>query len=183
MYGLVNRAIEEMVVAFHGDSVWRQIMDVAGVDVEMFVRLEQYPDDVTYRLVAAASEVLAAPAPDLLRAFGRYWVQYTGSSAYGSLLKPPGVSLIGALAGLDAMHRRVGETMPHLRPPSFAVTDATPVSARIHYRSEREGLAPMVVGLLEGYAELFGVRVVITHVEDRAAGADHDVFGLVIEDH
>ena len=40
--------------------------------------------------------------------------------------------------------------------PRFSVEDLADGALRVHYRSEREGLAPIVVGLLRGLAGRFG---------------------------
>ena len=93
MYGLVNRAIEGMVRSGHGEAVWNRIRARAGVEVQAFVSNEPYPDEVTYRLVAAASEVLDTRAEDILKAFGRYWVLETAVKAYGPLLRVGGRTL------------------------------------------------------------------------------------------
>ena len=42
----------------------------AGVDVEVFMSNEGYPDEITYSLVAAASEVLRTPAEQILAWLG-----------------------------------------------------------------------------------------------------------------
>ena len=42
MYGMVNKAIEEMVTRHHGESTWAQIKAKAGVDVEVFMSNEGY---------------------------------------------------------------------------------------------------------------------------------------------
>ena len=47
---------------------------------------------------------------------------------------------------------------------------------RRHYHSEREGLAPMVVGLLKGLGKRFETLVEVTHDKVRGEGSDHDEF-------
>ena len=47
---------------------------------------------------------------------------------------------------------------------------------RVHYRSERLGLASFVVGLLRGLAELLGENVSVEHEVSRAALGAHEVF-------
>ena len=47
MYGLVNRALEDMISEVHGPETWEHIKGKAGVDVEMFISTEGYPDEVT----------------------------------------------------------------------------------------------------------------------------------------
>ena len=77
MYGMVNKAVEDMVVMHHGEPVWEQIKAKAGVDVDVFMSNESYSDDVTYNLVAAASEVLEVPADQILIGFGEHWILHT----------------------------------------------------------------------------------------------------------
>ena len=72
MYGMVNKAVEEMVVMHHGEAMWEQIKAKAGVGMEVFMSNEAYPDEITYNLVAAASELLKLPAGQILRGFGEH---------------------------------------------------------------------------------------------------------------
>ncbi|MFX7898828.1 heme NO-binding domain-containing protein, partial [Acinetobacter baumannii] len=74
MYGLVNRAIEQLVVATAGGPAWRPVCARAGVSPDGFIGMQAYPDDMTYRLVGAASEVLGHPPETVLRLFGEYWI-------------------------------------------------------------------------------------------------------------
>jgi hypothetical protein len=79
MYGLVNRSFEDMVRARWGSAVWEAVCARAGVDVQVYVLNEPYPDDLTYALVMAATEELAIPPADLLREFGHHWVLQTAN--------------------------------------------------------------------------------------------------------
>ena len=176
MYGLVNQAVHDLIVAEHGEAVWRAIADRAGVDTQVFVSMSPYPDDITYRLVDAASHVLETPAEALLEAFGEYWTLYTARRGYGTLLAMAGRSFPEFVQHLDHLHARVSLTFTELRPPSFWCTDVQAGSLRLHYRSTREGLAPMVIGLLRGLGTMFDTEVAVEHVQSRAGGADHDEF-------
>ena len=44
MYGLVNQALEDFVRRGFGDAAWKQIRDNAGLNLEMFVSMDSYPD-------------------------------------------------------------------------------------------------------------------------------------------
>jgi len=66
MYGLINKAIEDMITGQFGGEQWAQIKKKAGLNIEAFVCMHKYPDKVTYGLVAAASEVLKMPPNDFL---------------------------------------------------------------------------------------------------------------------
>lgn len=179
MYGLINDAVRRLVVEDHGYDAWRQIADRAG-SAEAFAAMSYYDDALTYDLVAAASAVLNVPAEELLARFGRFWSTRIGPESYAEFLSPEGTDLVTVVRRLDAMHARLQSTFPHLRPPSFSVRERSDASMEIHYRSTREGLAPFVVGLLEGLGELYGTPVHVRHVGVRGADGDHDVFELIL---
>lgn len=178
MYGMINGAMEEMVRMHHGDEAWARIRARAGIDVEVFMSTEAYPDDVTYRLVAAASDELGASRGDVLCAFGEHWITYTASEGYGGLLAANGATLPEFLAELPNFHARVAMIFPALQPPRFACSDVADASLRLHYWTKRRGLAPFVVGLVRGLGRRFSTEVEVRLVESRDAGADHDVFDV-----
>lgn len=70
MYGLGNRAIQNLVCERFGEDAWEEIKTKAGVDIEVFLSMEGHPDDVSYGLVPAASEVLGLAPEAVLEAFG-----------------------------------------------------------------------------------------------------------------
>ena len=178
MYGLVNQAVEDFVRRGYGDAAWQRIRDNAGVHLEMFVSMDSYPDEVTYQLVGAASEVLGLEAAQILEAFGEHWVLYTAQEGYGQMLSMFGASLEEFLVNLDNMHSHVGLTFPDLRPPSFQLERLGEEGALLlHYRSERMGLGPMVVGLLKGLGRRFGENITVRQTAHRGLD-DHDVFRI-----
>src|SRR5688572_16401376 len=87
MYGLVNRAVEQMVTSKFGVDTWQKICEKAGTSCDGFVALSVYPDESTYRLVGAASEVLDLPPDTVLEAFGEYWILETARKSYGEMMK------------------------------------------------------------------------------------------------
>src|ERR1700761_8886775 len=106
MYGLINKAIHDLVTTRFGDAKWQEICHKAGVTDAAFVSMEKYPDETTYRLVGAASEVLATPAEDVLELFGEYWTVYSAEAGFGHLLEFAGSNLVDFLRNLDNMHTR-----------------------------------------------------------------------------
>lgn len=93
MYGLVNKAIEEMAIKVGGEDVWKAIKLKAGVEHPAFISMKVYPDEMTYKLVNSASEIFEIPADDLLREFGKHWILFTAKEGYGDLLKVSGGNL------------------------------------------------------------------------------------------
>lgn len=171
MYGLVNRAIRDMVVEGHGEDAWEALVREVGCP-HTFVGMNSYPDAHTYGLVSAASKRLGARPEDLLRAFGRYWILYTAREGYGSLLDRTGATLAEFLENLDDMHARIAVSMPELKPPSFDVEQDDEGAIHVRYYSEREGLTPMVLGLLEGLVEKFSVEAEVQHRGETEDGGE-----------
>lgn len=176
MYGMVNRAIQEMVETSHGPERWERILQRAGVDVEVFISNEGYPDALTYSLVGAVSEELAIPAEQVLEQFGVYWIVETAQRGYGDMMASGGTSLREFLINLPTFHDRLSTAFPHLSPPEFQCSDIEERSVRMHYKSGRAGLAPFVRGLFLGLGQLFNTPVSVEHAVSKGVGGDHDEF-------
>lgn len=176
MYGLVNKAIQDMVCSHFGAETWKKIQDLAEVEVDAFISMESYPDDFTHRLVKAASLVLGLSASQIMQAFGEFWVQYTSEEGYGELMAMNGDTLPEFLHNLDDLHTRVGVSFPKLQPPSFGCEEVEAETLHLDYHSHREGLAPMVMGLVKGLGTRLNTDVEVSQIESKSEGADRDRF-------
>ena len=155
MYGMVNRGIRDLVLHIADEEAWLTICAAAGISNTTFSNTTVYDDAITYDLVAAASETLGMEPSAVLEQFGRHWILFTGQQGWGPLFDIAGRDLRSFVHGLEAMHSRVQASMPDCRMPSFAVEDDGDGGLVIDYRSEREGLASMVLGLFRGLVEHF----------------------------
>lgn len=165
-----------MVVTNFGAERWLAIKEKAGVEEDVFLSNESYPDKVTYDLVAAASDVLGLPAREILIAFGEHWVLKTARQGYGGMLEANGRTFSEFLLNLPSFHTRVAMIFEDLQPPRFNCADVTQNSLMLHYHSHRPGLTDFVVGLLQGLGKMFETPVEIQISEMKSNGADHDVF-------
>lgn len=175
MYGLINQALKELVQSRAGNQVWSDICATVGVSAEDFDAMLPYEDSLTYRLVSVTSATLAIPATELLRMFGLQWVEFTARHGYGEMMDLFGRDLKSCLKNLNRMHGHMGAMMPDLHPPRFIVEEGGEHSLTLHYHSPREGLAPLVVGILEGLAKKFHENVQIKHIAKNER-SDHDEF-------
>lgn len=176
MYGMVNKALEDMIRSQHGDAAWDNIKEKANVTVEIFISNEGYPDGITYDLVRSAADVLGKSPSDILEAFGEWWILKTGRQGYGGLLDAAGRTVREFLVNLPNFHSRISLMYPKLQPPRFEVSHLADQSLHLHYSTHREGLTPMMIGLLRGIGTMYGTPVRVSLVESRSAGAPHDVF-------
>ena len=176
MYGIVNKAIQGLIVENFGEEAWQKVKDKSGVDVEAFLSNNSYPDEMTYKLAAAASETLNLSMKDVLIAFGEYWVLNTVTKGYGSLMKSGGNSLREFLVNLPDFHSRVMLTFPNLTPPEFKVSNLKDRSLHLQYYSKREGLMHFVFGLIQGLGKSYNTDTKITILKQKNGTYDHDEF-------
>jgi hypothetical protein len=180
MYGLVNASLMQFVIQHHGQPVWERVARAAHFDDLQFNKMQSYPDALTYDLVGCSCKELDLAPDDFLRALGRYWVSYTQDQGYGHLFEVGGPSLREFLFSLDELHVRVGRSFLHLKPPSFRFEPIAANTLRMHYLSERKGLCPFVIGLLEGLSQRFETDLGVEEVACARRGADHCEFHLVL---
>jgi len=178
MYGLLNQALKEVVLSQAGEREWSDICAVVGVSAEDFEFLVPYDDSVTYRLVEATSDMLGVPRNEILQMLGRHWVTFTAQQGYGEMMTLFGRDLRTCLQNLNRMHGHMGAMMPDLHPPRFIVDDRGSDRLTLHYHSNREGLAPVVTGILEGLAEKFQENIRITHISEEERSG-HDEFEIL----
>ena len=176
MYGIVNKAIEDLVRENFGDEKWLAVKERSGIDIDFFVSNEPYNDEVTYKLAGAVSEEMNMPINEVLIAFGEWWVLRTGQEKYGSLMRAGGNSLKEFLINLPTFHNRVMLIYPKLMPPEFKVSDESDRSMLVHYYSQRLGLQEFVRGLLQGIGKIYDISVNVELVVSREDQRDHDTF-------
>ena len=176
MYGIVNKAIEELVTENFGADKWELIKKRSGIDIEMFISTEAYDDDVTFKLAIAASEEMGIGLNEVLMAFGEWWILRTGKEKYGYLLASGGDNLKDFLIHLPLFHNRVSMIYPKLTPPEFKVSNIADHSLHLHYYSKRVGLKDFVRGLLSGLGKFYNCEVQSEIIESREEGSDHEVF-------
>ncbi len=176
MYGMVNNALQEFVSSHLGEDAWLQLAADNDAEDGIFISLESYPDEVTFALAVGAARAMELELDTFLVGFGRHWISYANHTAYAPLLLALG-GFSETLLGLDDMHRRIQRTLPKLNAPSFRF-QSSPRGGTLRYISTRNGLAPFVVGLLQGLAEMHSLALTINHTIKRTADSHFDEFEL-----
>lgn len=180
MYGIVNQAIQGLVTENYGLETWEKIKEKSNVQVPFFLSDHPYDDEITYQLVASASEVLNVPASDVLRAFGEYWVLKTGYEKYGEMMKAGGQNFVEFVKNLPNFHSRIMLLYPKLSPPEFKVDVVSEHCLRLHYFSTRSGLTDFVYGLMLGLAKMFNNEISIQLLSSENEQGWHDLFEIQI---
>ena len=82
MYGIVNKAIQDLITDNFGSDKWEAVKDKSGIDVDYFLSSAPYDDDITHKIAGAASEVLVLTVGQVLNAFGEWWTLKAGIAEY-----------------------------------------------------------------------------------------------------
>ena len=172
---MINKAIRTLVTREAGEEAWEQVLIESGIDEDVYEDLEGYDDGVTFSLVGAVSETLGVPPGDVLEMFGVYWATDVAPKGYGEYFNAFGNDFKSFVAGLDEMHVRITKMLPSLVPPAFDIEELGENHFKVHYVSQRDGLAPLAVGMLKGVAQHFGGEADIKQLEYKGTD-DHDVF-------
>jgi hypothetical protein len=180
MYGLVNQAIQGLVIDNFGEDNWKAIKQKANVTEDSFLSNEIYDDSITFNLAVSASEVLNIPLADVLKTFGKYWIIKVGNEKYGPLMKSGGDNFIDFIVNLPNFHSRVMLIYSDIKPPEFIVEKVTDKQLKLHYYSTRQGLTDFMFGLIQGLGELYQTPIDIKLIADRRNGDEHDIFEIVI---
>jgi hypothetical protein len=180
MYGLVNQAIQGLVIDNFGSDNWNKIKQKAGVTEESFLSNEIYDDSLTFNLAISASEILEIPLADVLKTFGKYWIVKVGNEKYGPLMKSGGDNFIEFIVNLPNFHSRVMLIYSDIKPPEFIVERVADNKLKLHYFSTRQGLTDFMFGLIQGLGELYNTPIDIVLVADRRNGDEHDIFEIDI---
>ncbi|MEA5390379.1 heme NO-binding domain-containing protein [Cyanobium gracile UHCC 0139] len=165
MYGLVNRAIQPMVTTHHGVDILQCITERPDLqNLDVCATELAYPEDVTHRLVAEASEELAPSEEPITQAFGEYCITDTATEGYEKLFENKDHPLPEWLHQRDNLHARVAVSFAARQPPSFRCEHRVDASRQLEYRSTRQGLAPLVTGLLHGLGTHFRTPLAIDQI-------------------
>ena len=156
MYGMIHRCIVE----FTNERL--QAADPVApktweVDPGLLISASPYDDAKTLELVAGAAQALNLPLADFMTALGRYWIVFAGRGSYAPLMRIAGDNLVAFLRNLDHMHECVKTAIPGTRMPYFTLESDQPGLITVRYESERSGLEPFVLGLMEGLMHKFSV--------------------------
>jgi len=156
--GIVFNLLERLVVSEHGETTWESLLDASGLD-GVYTSLGSYPDDDLFKLVAAASEELAAPADDIVRWFGRGAMPLF-AERYAHLFSPHADARSFVLTLNDIIHPEVRKLYPGAIVPEFDFDASRPHALSMDYYSPRK-LCAFAEGLLLGAGDHYSETVAI----------------------
>jgi hypothetical protein len=160
--GIVFNLLEQAVTREHGEDVWDDLLDDAGV-AGAYTAVGTYPHDELHALVAAASKRLGVPPDDIVLWFGRVSIPML-AERYPDFFTQHD-SLESFLLSLnDIIHPEVRKLFPGAYAPEFELATPSPGVVTLGYQSHRD-LCLFAEGLVHGAALHFGKDVEVTQSE------------------
>jgi predicted hydrocarbon binding protein len=151
MHGIMFKTLKDHIVTDDGPAAWEQACADAGLDGEMYLAVDSYPDTDLSALVDAYAASVDRPVDEVLTAYG--------NSAAGPLIETYGNSIVhdtdsalDVVASVeqlihDVLRRRSDAMMP---PELSCSRDGDTV--HVEYRSHRQ-LCAVAKGLVIGVGE------------------------------
>jgi hypothetical protein len=156
MYGLINSALQDMIVTHFGEDKWRRCTH-SGVPEDSFLTMRRYDDEITYR----------SPEPPRRYSVRRWTTAWRCSATTGWRLSPTelrhadgcdGQRYVRFLHNVNALHDRITSTFLDYIPPEFRLEDIDPDAAATTCTTTRSARVsrPLSPGCWNGLAEHFG---------------------------
>jgi guanylate cyclase soluble subunit beta len=155
MYGMIHRAMRNMVHDELGEDAWLALEQTLKIGPMDLLTGKVYDDALTLRIISEAAAQLNLSVDQCLVAFGQYWIRYANEGSLASVMNFTGQDLASFITNLDRLHLAVGAAMPDARLPAFATLSNEPGHLVVEYRSERVGFEPFVLGLFQGLMHRF----------------------------
>ncbi|WP_069086644.1 heme NO-binding domain-containing protein [Pseudomonas sp. TCU-HL1] len=161
MKGIVFNLLEEVVIRHQGENAWDALLDSAGLD-GVYTSLGSYPDEQIYRLVGAASQMLAMPPFEVLRWFGQEAMPAL-ANRYPAYFSPHDSTRTFVLSVNAIIHPEVRKIYPGADVPTFGFHDELDGALLMVYRSPRR-LCALAQGFVEGAAAHFHEKLDFEHL-------------------
>lgn len=168
MYGMIHRAVRQMVFDKLGEDAWHALEQKLDIGPSELLTAMVYDDSLTIEIISEASARLNLSMDACLFEFGRYWIKYAEKGSLASIMNFTGQNLASFIENLDRLHLAVSAAMPGARLPSFTTISSTPGHLLVEYRSDRTGMEQFVTGLFDGLITRFHATGEVNIVEHKA---------------
>ncbi|EYB86139.1 hypothetical protein Y032_0285g1364 [Ancylostoma ceylanicum] len=187
MIGWTHVCISTLIIRRYGMEIWQQILRKAGFSEGSEFEVQTYYDDTeTMRIFRTAAGILGLSVDDMWEVYGEFLITYACETGWEKMLACMANNLQEFLDNLNSMHYFIDQIAfkSEMRGPTFQCESVGEGALRLHYFSHRQGLFPIVKGLVRRTARLLfdmevKVNVVERSQERRKSGmVEHVVFSL-----
>ena len=169
MKGIIFNLAEEVVSRAHGEDVWDQILDGAGLSGS-YTSLGSYPDDDLFAILAEAGRLLGSDPQTVLRQVAEGAMPLL-AKRYPHFFDAHQDTCSFALTLNDIIHPEVRKLYPGALVPMFSYDRHGPNSLTMGYTSERR-LCLLAEGFMTGAARHYGQQLTVVQSSCMLRGDD-----------
>lgn len=170
MHGLILTEYKSFVESTEHTPDWQTIAEAADVGSREYNMQSTYPDEEVLRVVETTSELMEAPASELLTEYGTH-VAYSLLDIYSPLLGDDWGSLEFMMGTEERFHPTVRDRSL-AAPPYLHFERQGPHEVTLTYESPRQ-LCPIAIGIARALEEAYDETLRITEEQCMHDGADH----------
>lgn len=160
MHGVFHKGLKDFVIDEYGRDVWQEAQASSGVDRQMYLAVNYYPDQEFISLVEAIGAAVDDSPFDVLELFGAA-VADRLLDTYGRVVDDSW-SVMDLLEHVESVvHTSLRTHNDELTPPELGVSRPGADEVIIVYQSPRR-LCPVAIGLIRGVADAFDEEVRVT---------------------
>lgn len=175
MYGMIHRAIREMVIDLKGRDAWSEVERCANCGPAELISSEVYSDQITLDILSKSADILEIDYDEMMQKFGYFWIDFSNSGPFRGIMNFSGRSLEVFINNLNKLHNGVQTVLVQSSMPSFDILAVRDGFIAVRYRSKRSGLDSFVIGLFEGLLRHFSLKGRVHLVEKNV---DHSIFEI-----
>ncbi|CAH1781642.1 unnamed protein product [Owenia fusiformis] len=155
MYGYFNLIIKRFIIEKFGEEKWNNIINTSKC-AKSYDEFAVYDDEVTTKIIKAASNAVDIKRDALLEMVGEYYLDHIMNTGHEKMLRRLGGNLLAFLENLDSLHTYKLSDYPEMNAPSFRCQDDSKEDRiTLHYYSFRRGLHPLCQGIIKSVAKMF----------------------------
>jgi len=166
MYGIINKALQDMVIANHGTDIWEAAKEKSEVEVDFFISQEIYEDAITHKLIAAVADLVQLQPQVIYFAMGEWWMVYTLREKYDGLIESGGNNVKEFLLNLPVFFSAIKRLCAASKLANFTVSNVQENSLYLSYFSSTTGLEEIVRGGLNGLGKLYETDLIVSLVQN-----------------
>lgn len=172
MKGAVFTGLAEFVEKYYSLTDWLEAIDACELPSNgEFLATEIYDDDEFFQIAGALSKQLNTPAPDLYRAFGKYFFETLLSLTIKNVEHID--ELFEFIRAVDAViHTEVQKADPLAYTPTLLYDQPSDDALVVRYMSKRK-MCHFAEGLILGAAEHFNQKVALCQNQCMLEGDEH----------
>ncbi|ULT97859.1 hypothetical protein L3Y34_005594 [Caenorhabditis briggsae] len=191
MIGWTHVCVSTLILRKYGPEVLEEILRKAGYTEDIQFDIQCYYDDTeTMRIFRVAAQVLGLSVDDMWEMYGEFLITHACETGWQKMLFCMANNLQEFLDNLNSMHYFIDQIAfkSEMKGPTFQCEPFGESGLKLHYFSFRQGLFPIVKGLVRKTARtLFEMEVKVSMLERnqerRKSGmVEHVIFSVEPDD-